>query len=119
MLVYTGKLNYGSYAQDEIITVIFGGNSATMDEPVVATWQWTENAAGETKANSLHVGSLNGLRNLSNGEREIEFLQNQAEESYYWFRGRVTSSGLILAMYNQADELCIDNITLQRTYPSA
>ncbi|KAE8397789.1 hypothetical protein BDV37DRAFT_264880 [Aspergillus pseudonomiae] len=118
MLVYTGKINYGSYAQDEIITVIFGENSATMDEPVIATWQWTQNAAGERKANSIHIGTLNGLRNLNTGERQIEFLQNQASESYYWFKGQVTESGLTLTMFNERDEFCVDNITLERTYSS-
>lgn len=84
MLVYTGKINYANYARDELITVIFEEDSSTMDESVVAIWQWTQNDAGVRKANSIHVGSLNGIKKLGNGAREIEFLQNQAKESYYW-----------------------------------
>ncbi|KNG82460.1 hypothetical protein ANOM_009272 [Aspergillus nomiae NRRL 13137] len=115
MRVYTGKINYGSYAQDEIINVIFGEDCETMNEPVTATWQWTRNAAGERKANSIHVGTLNGLKHRNEGETEIEFLQNQALDSYYWFQGRVTESDLVLTMYNERDEFCVDNITLERT----
>ncbi|KAB8210312.1 hypothetical protein BDV34DRAFT_220904 [Aspergillus parasiticus] len=118
MLVYTGKINYENYAQDELITVIFEQDSDTMDESVVAIWQWTENYAGERKANSIHVGSLNGIRKLGSGEREIEFLQNQAEESYYWFRGNQTSEDLTLTMYNERNEFCVDNIYLELTYSS-
>lgn len=84
MRVYTGKINYENYAQNEIINVVFKEDGETIDEPVVAAWQWTQDAYGERKANSIHVGTLNGLRKLNTGEMEIEFLQNQATESYYW-----------------------------------
>ncbi|KAE8331493.1 hypothetical protein BDV39DRAFT_201142 [Aspergillus sergii] len=119
MLVYTGKLNYDSYARNEIITVIFGGEATTVNEPVVATWQWTENAAGEKKANSPSFGSLNEVKYVSYAEREVTFFKKEAEQTYYWFQGRVTSSGLTLNMYNRAGDLCVENITLKPTYPFA
>ncbi|KAE8133637.1 hypothetical protein BDV38DRAFT_257805 [Aspergillus pseudotamarii] len=117
MLVYTGKINYESYCQDEIITVIFDEDTESIDGPVVATWQWTQDAYGKKKANSIHVGTLNGLRKLNTGEKEIEFLQNQAQESYYWFKGRVVESTLTLDMYNERNEFCVGNITLECTDP--
>ncbi|KAE8367063.1 hypothetical protein BDV27DRAFT_155299 [Aspergillus caelatus] len=68
---------------------------------------------------SIHVGTLNGFKRKNTGEVEIEFLQNQAAESYYWFQGTVTESGLTLDMYNERNEFCVGNIELERTFSSA
>jgi hypothetical protein len=55
MFIYSGKINYQSYAQNECATVVFPAGFA-LNDPVSAHWQWsTEPDTSTAKTNALMV----------------------------------------------------------------
>lgn len=79
-----GKLNYEPYANNEIFTVIFRGDITTLDEPVITINQWTKDAKGEEKANSFGSGTLDRVRQVRPGVKEIEFFKSEKDSTWYW-----------------------------------
>jgi hypothetical protein len=55
MFIYSGKINYQSYAQNECATVVFPAGFG-LNDPVSAHWQWsTEPDTSAVKKNALMV----------------------------------------------------------------
>ncbi|PWY96299.1 hypothetical protein BO94DRAFT_580161 [Aspergillus sclerotioniger CBS 115572] len=115
MIAYIGKLNYHPYSQDEIFSVIFDTNLLPGDG-VAVIHQWTRDASGKSKSNSFAQGTVSKSVILSPGEKEVEFLYNERETYYYWYKGRQTGAKLILSMYNKGGEEVAKNIELVAVY---
>jgi len=60
MYVYRGKLNWGNFAVNDALTIIFPG-AFGHGEPVYACWQWTKITTGATKVNVCAQGSINSV----------------------------------------------------------
>ncbi|KAJ7817281.1 hypothetical protein B0H14DRAFT_2602138 [Mycena olivaceomarginata] len=99
MHVYTGKLNWFEYAQNECITVVFPAGFA-LKGPVCAYWQWTVDAAGNVKSNCTQEGFITIITNTTN-QYYVHFAF-----SYYAFEGSISADfkSLSLKMLNPGGE---------------
>ncbi|KAG7086110.1 hypothetical protein E1B28_003624 [Marasmius oreades] len=95
MFTFNGKLNWFKYAVNETITVVFPAGFAVND-PVCAFWQWTEDAAGNKKANTTQLGFINSVTTKT-GEYQVSFAFD-----YYSFEATVAgdSSTITATMFN-------------------
>ncbi|PIL37650.1 hypothetical protein GSI_01344 [Ganoderma sinense ZZ0214-1] len=73
MFIYNGKFNWLDYASDETITVVFP-SGFTLNDPVSAYWQWSEDAQGHKKADVANSGVIQSITTAAGGEyRRIHF----------------------------------------------
>jgi hypothetical protein len=119
MHVYTGKLNWFEYAQNECITVVFPAGFA-LKGPVCAYWQWTVDAEGNVKSNCTQVqyllawcGTIAVIHPSYFQEGSITIITNTTNQyyvhfafSYYAFEGSISADfkSLSLKMLNPGGE---------------
>ncbi|EIM89411.1 uncharacterized protein STEHIDRAFT_40333, partial [Stereum hirsutum FP-91666 SS1] len=60
MLIYRGKLDWGSYAVNEGITIIFP-NDIGLGYPVGACWQWTKTEDGQANSPEFQTGTIDSV----------------------------------------------------------
>ncbi|GAW22637.1 hypothetical protein ANO14919_121790 [Xylariales sp. No.14919] len=70
--VFTGKLNWFEYCENEMATLTIPGDLAN-DAPVILTHQWTVDGAGEVKTNNVVNGTLKSVKTSSDGTTTAEF----------------------------------------------
>ncbi|ROW13089.1 hypothetical protein VPNG_05919 [Cytospora leucostoma] len=109
MYVYVGKLNWYDYAKDECITVVFPAGFAVND-PVCAYWQWTVDASGNEKINTVHLGLITSVTKTAR-EYRVRF-----PFDYYAFEGVVATGleALSLTMSKPSGEK--SNVSLSLKY---
>ncbi|KAE8152774.1 hypothetical protein BDV25DRAFT_137581 [Aspergillus avenaceus] len=115
MIIFLGKLNYSPYASDEIFSVIFRDNIQPGDR-VSVILQWSKDGSGRIKANSSNNGTISKVSHNGDGEKEIEFLYNEKDTTYYWYKGRVSGHKLILSMWNKSGEEVAKDIQLNPVF---
>ncbi|KAI0035572.1 hypothetical protein K488DRAFT_42986 [Vararia minispora EC-137] len=69
MLIYCGKLNYHSYAENECVTIVFPAGFS-LNDPVCAHWQWTKDA-GELTLYIFQSGIVTGTSKAEDGIRIV------------------------------------------------
>ncbi|KAJ5648975.1 uncharacterized protein N7484_002698 [Penicillium longicatenatum] len=111
MFVYLGKITYEPYAKDELIAVILRDNLQPGDK-VIVLHQWTKPDGGKPKANSASHGTIGRITVTGTAQKEIEFLANEKDETYYWFKGTMACDKMNLSMMNKAGEEVAKNIEL-------
>lgn len=98
--VFTGKLNWFQYSQDEMVTLVIPGDVAD-GEPVVLIHQWTRNAAGVDKANHIVKGTMTAVNIASNGNLSARFTDNNGYYTYdFTVRKSRASDNIVLSMTN-------------------
>jgi len=83
---YISKLDFYSWAKNEIIVVSFRKEIA-VGAPVTVYTQWTESAGGVHKQNVVYNGYIWGLEENPEGYH-IKFIKD-----YYYFEGTYTKNG--------------------------
>ncbi|KAJ6477018.1 hypothetical protein C8R45DRAFT_1158258 [Mycena sanguinolenta] len=95
--VFTGKLHWFEYSQNEMVTLVIPGEVAN-GEPVILIHQWTEDAAGNPKANHTVSGTLRTVDVRSNGDLSATF--DDGEYYRFDFMLRKSYNDVVLSMTN-------------------
>lgn len=107
-VVYTGKLTYGGFAKDEMITLVMPAGISP-NAPVGLYYQWTVDAKGVPKRNQVDVGTLSGVQNLTDGTVAGVF------KAYYNYQFSFSADGNTVSVIMSAcDGLRPETISLQR-----
>lgn len=96
MYIYNGKMNWFNYAVNENFTIVMPSGFA-VNAPICTFWQWTVDAKGKEKANTVTTGHINSAYHLG-GEHKIGFFLDQ----YYTFEAQILDNGnkLVVTMSN-------------------
>lgn len=86
-LVYTGKLDWLTYAQNEMITLVVPSPSFTDGNTVCVYWEWTVDTAGHEKANRDLVAPMEISSESEDGVKQLVIA-----EDYYRFDGEVNGN---------------------------
>lgn len=89
--VFTGKLNWFEYSQNEMVTLVIPGDVAE-GEIVVLSHQWTQDAAGNYKTNRTVNGTIKAVTE-SNGNLSAMF-----NDGYYTYDFTVPKSSTTLEL---------------------
>lgn len=102
--IFTGKLNWFQYSQDEMVTVVIPGDVANR-EPVVLIHQWNRDAAGIDKPNHIVKGTMTAASIAPNGDLSARFTNFTRDLKYEFVvrKGRA-SDDLVLSMNNTAGD---------------
>ena len=84
--VFTGKLNWSKYSQNEMVTLTVPGDVAN-GEPVVLSYQWTVDGSGVAKKNHIVKDTLKSVDSSSDGAVTAKF-----GDGYYKFKFTVPKS---------------------------
>ena len=95
--VFTGKLNWFQYSQNEMVTLIIPGDVAD-GEPVVLIHQWTIDGAGKRKTNRID-GTMTAVRSETNGSVSATF-KDSDNYGRYDFTLSKAGNNLVLRMTN-------------------
>ncbi|KAJ4176897.1 hypothetical protein NW767_015295 [Fusarium falciforme] len=76
MFVYSGKLNWGTSATDELFIVILPDGTARRGDSVYLFSQWTKDAAGNRKPNWFDTKVVTNVSKTEDGEDIIEMSHN-------------------------------------------
>ncbi|RSM18461.1 hypothetical protein CDV31_002596 [Fusarium ambrosium] len=76
MFVYSGKLNWGTSAKDELFIVILPDGTARRGDSVYLFSQWTKDAAGVKKPNWFDTKVVTNVTKTEDGEDMIEMSHN-------------------------------------------
>lgn len=102
--VFTGKLNWFQYSEDEMVTLVIPGDVAD-GEPVVLIHQWTRNAAGIDKANHNVKGTMTAANIASNGNLSARFTDKNGYYTYdFTVRKGRASDNLVLSLTIPTDQ---------------
>ncbi|KAN0092197.1 hypothetical protein V8E51_018044 [Hyaloscypha variabilis] len=82
MLIYRGKLNFGDYAVNEGITVMFP-SGFQLGDLIYTFWQWTEMKDGRTKVKAFYNCVIDEATIISTGIKHLHF--NNSDDTYYTF----------------------------------
>ncbi|KAH6916876.1 hypothetical protein BKA70DRAFT_315572 [Coprinopsis sp. MPI-PUGE-AT-0042] len=95
MFIFSGKLDWYSYAVNENITIVVPAGFA-LNDPIYAYWQWTVDSGGNHKANTSQSGTIQAVTSTAN-KSQISF-----SFGYYSFDAIVASdySTLVATMRN-------------------
>ncbi|KAI9764509.1 MAG: hypothetical protein M1839_005889 [Geoglossum umbratile] len=104
--IYSGKLNYYSFASNEMITVIIPA-SYGFKVPIVAVWQWTKDAEGAS--NKTRIQTQDAIDDIQ-GNSMTFFKAN-----YYQFSGTESGKDLKLKMTGK-DGLSPVDLTVTLAY---
>lgn len=96
--VFTGKLNWFQYSQNEMVTLIIPGDVAD-GEPVVLIHQWTIDGAGKRKTNRIVNGTMTAVRSETSGSVSAMF-KDSNNYGRYDFTLSKASNNLMLRMTN-------------------
>jgi len=112
MPVYTGKLNYSTYASNENIIVDLPDGWVTHGRARV--WStWTKDAGGVEK--SLAFGpalTAYVLRDVNDDATKF-VIRDLDNKNYYWFTGTRNGDSIILSLLNAKGDICQSNIALK------
>ncbi|KAI0168952.1 hypothetical protein GGR52DRAFT_592734 [Hypoxylon sp. FL1284] len=99
--VFTGKLDWFEYSQNEMATLTVPGNVANA-EPVILSHQWTEDADGNVKKNHIVNGTLASVNTNADGEVTAAF-----DDGYYTYNFTVprSNNGVVLQMSNPSGDV--------------
>ncbi|KAJ8518501.1 hypothetical protein ONZ45_g4426 [Pleurotus djamor] len=86
MYTYVGKLNWGRYAVDDTLIMVFP-KGLDFKDPVQTYHQWTVTADGKPKATDIRDGHINTVSD-ANGVHEIQFFLDP--EHFYRFKATVS-----------------------------
>lgn len=102
--VFTGKLNWFEFSQNEMVTLVIPGDVADR-EPVVLIHQWTRDGAGIDKANHIVNGIMTATNIASNGNLSARFTNINRYYTYdFTVRKSRASDDLVLSMTNTAGD---------------
>ncbi|KAI8713831.1 hypothetical protein NCS52_01228900 [Fusarium sp. LHS14.1] len=76
MFVYSGKLNWGTSATDELFIVILPDGTARRGDSVYLSSQWTKDAHGNRKVNWFDTKTVTNVTKTEDGEDVIEMTHN-------------------------------------------
>jgi hypothetical protein len=111
--VFTGKLHWFEYSQNEMATLVIPGEVAD-GKPVILSHQWTRDAAGNVKTNHTVSSTLRTVNVGLNGDLNATF-----SNGYYTFdfTFRKGTNDVVLSMANPSGvhDSCAPYI-LKRTY---
>ena len=107
--IYTGKLNYGQYAKDEMITLVVPAG-IFFDAPVGFYYQWTVDDKGVPKRNQVDVGTFCGVDVLQDGSVVGAY---KASYYIYEFNFPPKQESVTITM-SAPDNLGPDTFTLER-----
>ncbi|KAJ7437248.1 hypothetical protein B0H11DRAFT_2163930 [Mycena galericulata] len=98
--VFTGKLHWFKYSQNEMATLVIPGEVAN-GEPVILIHQWTDDGAGNSQVNHPVSGTLSTVNVGSNGDLSATF-----SDEYYTFAFtlRKRHNDVVLSMTDQSGE---------------
>ncbi|KAK3291551.1 uncharacterized protein B0H64DRAFT_330401 [Chaetomium fimeti] len=98
--VFTGKLHWFEYSQDEMATLVIPGDVAD-GEPVILSHQWTKDGEGNPKANHTVSGTMTGVQPKSDGTVSAQF-----NDGYYTYNFTMNTTGtnLLLRMANPSND---------------
>lgn len=99
--VFTGKLNWFEYSENEMTTLTIPGDLANND-PVILSYQWTKDGAGIAKKNHIVNGTLKSVKTSSDGKITAEF-----GDGYYTYNFTVpkSSNEVVLHMTNPSGDV--------------
>ncbi|KAI0647978.1 hypothetical protein C8Q79DRAFT_542574 [Trametes meyenii] len=111
MYIFNGKFNWSEYAKNENITIVVPA-SFSLNDPICAYWQWTDDGEGHKKANKSQAGVISSVAD-SVGVYRVGF----TFESYYHFDATFSDdfSSLTLTMSSPEGNLS-DPFTLPLQY---
>ena len=105
--VYTGKLDWFQYAQNEMVTLILPSGLG-LNAPVTLIYQWTQNAAGTKKAPYAINSSLRDYTVDQDGTVKARFKEydSSGQVGYYNFSVEIPADGQVvnLRMSNPAGD---------------
>lgn len=98
--VFTGKINWFGYSQNEMVTLVIVGD-VEEGKPVVLSCQWTKDSGGNYKTNHTVNGKMTAVKLQSNDKWSARF-----SDGYYTFDFTVdkASNNLVLSMTNPTGE---------------
>ncbi|KAJ7450284.1 hypothetical protein B0H11DRAFT_321707 [Mycena galericulata] len=98
--VFTGKLHWFKYSQNEMATLVIPGEVAN-GEPVILIHQWTDDGAGNSQVNHPVSGTLRTVNVGSNGDLSATF-----SDEYYTFAFtlRKSHNDVVLSMTDKSGE---------------
>jgi chromosome segregation ATPase len=73
MFVYAGKLNWGTYAKDELLVVILPRSPICVGDTICNYSQWTKDSKGNVKVNELRHDIIDKVAKADNGNDVFYF----------------------------------------------
>jgi hypothetical protein len=113
MYVYTGKLNWGTYAINESFVLVFP-TTFKRGEPVYGLWQWSVNSNGVKKANHSDAGYIDTISMKPNGPLNLA----GSFDEYYRFEAIVGAESKTMIVKMKTPSNYEQTTTLKLTYSS-